>query len=217
MRTKLASAAALVALVLAAVVLTGCGSAPSPPEPGPPAGAPPPTSFAVPAPPPSSPPPQALPSAAPTSSAKPAAGRKLQVELTGYSFHDNTPPGSAEVCCSVLHSRAGGQGTYADPITVAVPGGAGGMAWRAGTRFYLPTVRRYVIVEDYGASAADPGVDTHLDMWIDGRDGDEDSTQACMAAITARVPAELNPPPGRPVMSGPIYSGGSCRIPGGGG
>jgi hypothetical protein len=34
-----------------------------------------------------------------------------------------------------------------------------------------------------------------------------------MDRITGKVPAEVNPPPGRPVMSGPIYSGGGCRIP----
>jgi hypothetical protein len=151
----------------------------------------------------------APPSSAPRPSA-PASGERLTIELTGYSYFDNTPPGSAQVCCSVLHSVAGGQGTYDDPITVAVPGDPTSMALRRGTMFYLPTVRRYVIVEDSGASRyALP----HLDIWVDGRGGGVDSVDRCMDAITGRVPAELDPPPGRPVLVGPISWDGACRIP----
>jgi len=43
------------------------------------------------------------------------------------------------------------------------------MAWQGGTRFYLPTVQRYAIVEDSGASPAPSGQDRHLDMWVGGR------------------------------------------------
>jgi len=52
----------------------------------------------------------------------------------------NTPPGSSVVGRPVLHKEAGGQGTFADPITVAVPGHEGAMAWQPGTKFYLPVV-----------------------------------------------------------------------------
>lgn len=138
-----------------------------------------------------------------------AAGKQVTIDLTGYSWWDNTPAGSAEVGNPILHKEAGGTGSYADPITVAVPK----TRYRPGTRFYLPTVRRYVIIEDSGASSASSGSDTHLDMWVDGRGGSESAVSACMDRITGKVPAEVNPPPGRPVMSGPIYSGGSCRIP----
>ncbi|GAA5144422.1 hypothetical protein GCM10023321_00770 [Pseudonocardia eucalypti] len=141
--------------------------------------------------------------------------KQLKIELTGYSYQDNTPPGSAEVSNPVLHKKAGGTGTYADPITVAVPGKGTGI-FKAGSRFYLPTVKRYVIAEDTGASAAGSG-DGHLDMWIGGEGGTKSATDACMNKITGDVPAEYNPPPGRPVLSGPIYAGGKCNIPGGGG
>lgn len=145
--------------------------------------------------------------------AKPAtAGKQTRIELTGYSWHDNTPAGSSAVSSPILHRTAGGQGTYADPITVAVPGSGGRTAVKPGTRFYLPTVRRYVIVEDSGASPASSG-GTHLDVWIDGRDGSRSAAEACMNRITGSVSAEVNPPAGRPVMAGPIYSGGVCRIP----
>ena len=145
--------------------------------------------------------------------AKPAsAGKQTRIELTGYSWHDNTPAGSSAVSSPVVHRTAGGQGTYADPITVAVPGSGGRMAVKPGTRYYLPTVRRYVIVEDSGASPASSG-GTHLDVWIDGRDGSRSAAEACMDRITGSVPAEVNPPAGRPVTAGPIFSGGDCRIP----
>jgi hypothetical protein len=87
------------------------------------------------------------------------------------------------------------------------------MAWQPGTRFYLPTVKRYVIVEDSGASRAPAGTDTHLDMWIGGQDGTLAATNACEDSLTGRVAAELNPPNNLPVIVGPIYANQRCNIP----
>jgi hypothetical protein len=39
---------------------------------------------------------------------------------TAFTWFDNTPPGSGAICCSQVHQTAGGTGTYADPITLAV-------------------------------------------------------------------------------------------------
>jgi hypothetical protein len=142
--------------------------------------------------------------------------RNLHIWLTGYSFQDNTPPSSAIVSAPILHKTAGGTGTYTNPITVAVPGHAsdGDMAWKGGTRFYLPTVQRYVIVEDSGASPAPSGQDGHLDMWVDGQGGSKSASDSCMDKITGTgIPAIMNPPPGKPVIVGPITSGGTCHIP----
>ncbi|MDT7772734.1 MAG: hypothetical protein QOC67_1658, partial [Pseudonocardiales bacterium] len=69
---------------------------------------------------------------------QPEAAKQLTIWLTGYSWQDNTPPGSSIVGEPVLHKQADGQGTFADPITVAVPGHEGKMAWQPGTKFYLP-------------------------------------------------------------------------------
>ena len=143
-----------------------------------------------------------------------AGGQKrLTIWLTGYSWQDNTPPGSSVVGEPVLHQTAGGSGTSTDPITVAVPGHQGQMAWAPGTRFYLPTVQRYVIVEDSGAAAAPPGDDTHLDMWIGGQDGTTNTTNDCEDTLTGTVAAIVNPPTNEPVMPGPIFTGGKCNIP----
>jgi hypothetical protein len=113
----------------------------------------------------------------------------------------------------VVHRIASGTGTFADPITVAVPGYEGASAWRAGTKFYLPTVRRYVIVEDTGASPAPPGASTHLDMWIGGQGGTRAATDNCESDLTGKVPAILNPGAGMAVIVGPIFSVGRCHIP----
>jgi len=137
--------------------------------------------------------------------AKPA-GRQIPIELTGYSFHDNTPAGSAEVSNPVLHKTAGGRGSYADPITVAVPSDS---KFDPGTRFYLPSVRRYAIVEDSGASSTSGN---HLDLWVDGEGGSESAVESCMDQLTGESTAEVDPPPGRPVIPGPIFAG-SCHLP----
>jgi len=145
----------------------------------------------------------------------PQAGgaKQLTIWLTGYSWQDNTPPGSSTVGEPVLHKEAGGQGTFQDPITVAVPGHQGAMAWQPGTKFYLPSVQRYVIVEDSGAAKQPAGTDTHLDMWIDGQDGTKQATDDCENTFTGRVPAQVNPPDNLPVMAGPIFAGGKCNVP----
>jgi hypothetical protein len=190
-----------VGLAAVLVSLAACG-APAPPARAPAAPAPAPAVT------PSAPPPPAAPPAAPAPAAK-----QLNIWLTGYSWQDNTPPGSSVVGEPVLHQQAGGTGTFADPITVAVPGHQGAMAWQPGTRFYLPTVKRYVIVEDSGASRAPAGADTHLDMWIGGQDGTLAATNACEDSLTGRVAAELNPPNNLPVIVGPIYANQRCNIP----
>jgi hypothetical protein len=145
---------------------------------------------------------------------QPRAGSKqLTIWLTGYSWQDNTPPGSSVVGEPVLHKQADGQGTFADPITVAVPGHEGKMAWQPGTKFYLPTVQRYVIVEDSGAAKQPAGTDTHLDMWIGGQDGTKQATDDCENTFTGRVPAQADPPDNLAVMAGPIFANQKCNIP----
>ncbi|HEX4250345.1 MAG TPA: hypothetical protein VH008_20950 [Pseudonocardia sp.] len=180
------SARAAAAAGALAVVLAGCAHAPEP---------------------------QPQPQAQPPASPAPGGPNQLTIWLTGYSWQDNTPPGSSTVGEPVLHQQAGGQGTFADPITVAVPGHQGAMAWQPGTKFYLPSVQRYVIVEDSGAAKQPAGTDTHLDMWIDGQDGTKQATDDCENTFTGRVPAQANPPDNLPVMAGPIFANQKCNVP----
>jgi hypothetical protein len=140
--------------------------------------------------------------------------KQILIWLTGYSWQDNTPPGSSDISNSAIHRVAGGIGTYADPITVATYGDRWHLAVPAGTRFYLPTVSRYVVVEDSGASPRPPFADTHLDMWVGGQGGTDAQVTACEESITGQhVPAIEDPPSDLPVTPGPIFDHGHCNAP----
>jgi hypothetical protein len=145
--------------------------------------------------------------------------------VTGYSWFDNTPVGSSLVSNPVVHSSAGGTGTWQNPVTVAVghslATGHDVLRWPAGTRFYLPDLRRYLIVEDTCGDGPTPEQEpcstgypapdsTWLDVWIDGRSDMPAQTARCAGAITGSRTVIVDPLPGRPVVAGPIARSGSC-------
>jgi len=133
----------------------------------------------------------------------------ITAEITGYSFQDNTPPGSADISMPVLHSKAGGTGTFADPITTAVPGSAGSPETAKGTRLYVAKLKRYFIVEDTGASSASS---KHFDLWVDGQGFSKSASDACMNSYTGSAQIIVNPPAGEPVTVGPLTGSNGCRI-----
>jgi hypothetical protein len=145
---------------------------------------------------------------------KAVAGKSLRVLLTGYGWWDNTPPGSSEISNPVTHQAAGGTGSYADPITVAVPyhcgsaDDAGCLQWAAGTRFYLPSLQRYLIVEDVcgdgGPDSCPDSTGNHLDVWVGGRALTHAASDACEERITGRTTAILRPAANLPVTPGDI-------------
>jgi hypothetical protein len=125
--------------------------------------------------------------------------QRMQGYVTGYSYWDNTPPGSSEISHPQLHNVAAGTGTYADPITVAVghtlSGGNDILDWPAGTRFYVPFVRRYFIVEDTCGDGATPQngpchtgypapAVTWIDVWVGGGGQSREASDECMENIT---------------------------------
>jgi hypothetical protein len=128
---------------------------------------------------------------------------------TGYSWYDNTPAESADICCGVLHENAGGLGTFKDPITVAVPGSQGDLETPPGTRLYFPHARRYGIVEDAGASKY---ARKHFDWWVNGKGYPKADSDECMNDITGVYPIVVNPKPGLPVTVGSLTGPGGCRI-----
>jgi hypothetical protein len=138
------------------------------------------------------------------------AEKTITARLTGYSWQDNTPPGSADICCGKIHSKAGGTGTYADPITTAVPGRGGkGMEPPAGTRLYVPDLKRYFIVEDSGATK---GSKTHFDLWVGGQGFPKSASDKCMNSFTGDHTVILKPAPGEPVTVGPLTGPNGCVI-----
>ena len=141
--------------------------------------------------------------------------------ITGYGWPDNTPP-SAEISNSVIHSQAGGTGTYADPITIAVGhsivSGKDILDYPAGTKFYIPALRRYFIVEDTCGDGSQPqngpchtGYQDHvwLDAWVGGQSQNSSRVLSCEDAITDFHKIIENPASNYAVVSGPVFNG-SC-------
>lgn len=140
---------------------------------------------------------------------------------TSYNWWDNNPPHSAEICCPAVHAEAGGIGTYADPITVAVDyAGSSGttMQFAPGTRFYIPNERAYFVVEDRTGEHEDDntaehnGTDPHLDLWSDGRTSTEANAFACMSQITHEgIRVIEDPADDYLVVAGPLAHDNQCR------
>jgi hypothetical protein len=146
---------------------------------------------------------------------------------TGYTWFDNSPPGN-DICCGVIHRAAGGTGTYADPITLAAGlVSSGVLDYPAGTRFYMPDVRRYFIVEDscgnvgsggcHFLNKAPAGATTWVDRWVGGTASDSQAAvQDCANYLTDEgggTPLHTiveGPPAGLPVVSGPLFQNGQC-------
>jgi len=129
-------------------------------------------------------------------------GKRSRIFVTGYTYWDNDPPGSAQIARPVLHDRAGGTGTWKDPITVAVRAGR----FDFGTRFYLPELKKYFIVEDLCGACSDGrnGGAYTLDIWVDGSHLSSGGAANCASRITRLQPAIEGPKSSLPVATGPI-------------
>ena len=148
--------------------------------------------------------------------------------VTAYTWFDNTPAGSPDISNPVLHKKAGGTGTYADPVTIAVghslATGSDVLDFPAGTRIYLPHVRRYFIVEDTCGDGPTPekgpchaGVKEQadasiwLDMWIGGQGESPSSARRCTDDATGVVTAVFDPADNYVVASGNgVMHDGEC-------
>lgn len=163
----------------------------------------------------------------PSSSSPSSNEIKFTSYLTAYTYWDNTPPGSADISHPIIHQKAGGTGTFNDPITLAVGhsiiNGKDILDYPAGTKFYVPNLRKYFIVEDtcgdgntpqngpcHNLSTADKGAQAWLDMWIDGRNATKSSSNSCAEALTANYLVIQNPASNYVVVNGSVMSGSSC-------
>ena len=129
-------------------------------------------------------------------------GDRSEIFTTGYTYWDNSPPGSAQIARPQIHDRAGGTGTWKDPITVAVQSGR----FDFGTRFYLPELKKYFIVEDLCGACYDGrnGGEYTLDLWVDGSDLSSGGAAQCASRVTGVQPAIKDPDSDLPVASGPV-------------
>ncbi|HET9655564.1 MAG TPA: hypothetical protein VFP72_09435 [Kineosporiaceae bacterium] len=146
------------------------------------------------------------------------ATRTRSTVLTFYSWPDNDPagtaiahPGAKGSRPRVRHRVAGGTGTYADPVTVAMRHGV----VPVGTRMYLARLRKYGIVEDDCASCRGWWVD----VWMGGSADRSawDDILACEDAATpdGPIPVVFDPPADLPVRTVPLFDNARrrCRAP----
>jgi hypothetical protein len=168
--------------------------------------------------------PAANTSTVPTTTA-PAPPAEIRAFLTGYSYVDNTPANSSRISNPVVHTSAGGTGTYDDPITAGVghvrTGDTSVLDWPAGTRFYVPNLRRYLVVEDTCGDGERPQdgpchvgypaqATTWINVWVGGDRADAEGPRQCMRAIEGVWTVVVNPAPDYAVDLGPIYRPGGC-------
>ena len=125
--------------------------------------------------------------------------------LTGYSLEDNSPAGTRATSSG---RKAGGTGTFDDPITLAV-GYEGGDEFSVGAVFYVPLVRAYFVVEDRCGACSDPtgAAEYTIDLWV-GSDPDS----SCMYEITGTHAVVQNAGPGWAVVPRWDELGGDCRL-----
>ena len=156
--------------------------------------------------------------------------------MTFYGYFDNSPPGTA-IAHPVLHSGAGGVGTFDDPITFAVAPEVQNKV-PAGTIMYIPSLKKYFIMEDDCTSSGPGGVPVQgqgcdgelkagineFDLWIDGDphknaadnpgsgSGNNDSNMTdCEDTLTAsKVTVIMNATDGQPVNTAPLDKNGKC-------
>ncbi len=160
---------------------------------------------------------QAAPTAAPRSTS-------AAFYVTLYGFVDNSPP-SAIISNPQIHSKAGGTGTFADPVTFATDK----KEEAPGTIVYYPFLKKYFIMEDTctecskdfntkagnGDNPVPPrnGHRWRIDLWAGGdkrslHNPDKSALLNCEDALTQNNGGTvvLNPPNNEPVDTTPIYN-----------
>src|SRR3984957_523517 len=181
------------------------------------------------------------------SAAKKAAGKAKTIptgtnatfvldSMTFYGYFDNSPPGTA-IAHPVLHSGAGGVGTFADPITFAVAPEVQKNV-PPGTIMYIPSLQKYFIMEDDctdsgpgGVAVQGQGCDGELlsgkngfDLWIDGDpktnavdnpgagtgNTDKNMTSCEDKLTTSKVTVIMNASDGKAVDTTPMLVNGKC-------
>jgi 3D (Asp-Asp-Asp) domain-containing protein len=136
------------------------------------------------------------------------AGSPLTVRITLSGYADNNPRGT-EIAHPVIHHRAGGVGTYNNPITFA----ANPRTFRPGTKIYVPYLRKYFIIEDDAQTAiatAGHGLPLIV-LWAGGTaSSNVDRLLATESAYTRNsAQVIVNPTPNHPVNAGSIFADSS--------
>lgn len=141
----------------------------------------------------------------------------VSATVTFYGWPDNSPPGNA-IAHPVIHSGAGGDGSYCNPTTFATePTSSENKMFPYGVVLYVPLVDKYFIREDdctnsgpSSGSGSNGCSGIWFDLWIGG-DANSNFSKviACEQALTpsGKVNVVVDPPSGETVnWTGPIYS-----------
>ena len=141
--------------------------------------------------------------------------KAVEVYATYYGWFDNTPPG----CATAYSGCARGTGTFRHPITFA----SDKHEFPVGTILYYPSIEKYVRMgddcqecdEDWSGKGPDGGPRLHhVDIWIGGKNGNEFDVINCEDGLTQGLPNGaplltpfiVNPPPGMPVSTEPLFN-----------
>lgn len=140
--------------------------------------------------------------------------------VTLYGWPDNSPPGNAIAYPKsdgnpTIHNVASGTGTYSDPVTFATDQDE----LPVGSIVYYPYLHRYFVNEDDCAECDSDWSDQgkyHIDLWINGQNGDSDDVINCEDDLTQESEQVIiNPPGNEPVDTTPLFnsSGDNCYDP----
>ncbi len=138
-----------------------------------------------------------------------AAGGVMSLEVTFYGAPDNDPPGGS-IAHPVIHSTAGGVGTYSNPVTFATDVNE----FAVGTRIYYAPLHKYFMMEDDCVQCISDWEGSrhyHVDLWS-GYDSNVLSCERALTPGTARI--WVSPPSNLPVDTVPIFAGGRCQSAG---
>jgi hypothetical protein len=153
----------------------------------------------------------------------PTAGEiRYQAYTTGYAALDNTPSGSTQIDLGGHSGNAGGTGTYADPITLAVGhsivNGQDIGDYPYGTKWYVPNLRKYFTAADSCGDGNSPqsgpchtGYQGHV--WLDLYVGAslQNAVLSCEDSVTDLHLVIQNPSPNYAVVSGAVFDTGCVQ------
>jgi hypothetical protein len=126
--------------------------------------------------------------------------------VTFYGYVDNSPPGRA-IAHPCIHSRAGGVGTWSNPVTFAEHIDLHG-PWCQ--KIYVPFLKKYFIHEDQCNPCG--GVNNnHVDLWMGGDSGslhnpEKSALLNCEDKWTRHATVILSPPASEPVDTTALFT-----------
>lgn len=146
-----------------------------------------------------------------------ADAQTINVLVTSYGYNDNDDGnghyGTAQIAYPQIHGIATEDlGTYDQPVTFATDAGE----FAPGTIIYVAHLEKYFIMEDgcVECSADWANGNYHVDLWMGPNDAPqpEPALDNCEASITGNFDIVVNPDPGLPVDTNPMFSGGQCTV-----